>query len=856
MLHRRIVVAAFAASSIVVPLATRGSAVDPVAPTFHGLTPARLLDTRPGESTVDGFFLGGGSVGPAGTVDVAVLGRGGVPVTGVGSVALNITVVDPTAAGYVTAYATGVDRPTASNLNFVPGLVVANMAIVAVGDGGQIRLFNANGSTQIVVDVMGWFPNGAAYTGLRPARLLETRAGQPTVDGLMQTGAPVAGGTTIDVPILGRGGVPGSGVGSVALNVTVAGATAAGFVTVYPTGNGLPTASNLNFVTGQIVPNMVIVPIGIDGRVTLYNNAGNTDLIVDVLGWFPAGEAYTGLTPARLLDTRGGQPTVDGLSAGAGAVGPAAQVDVTVVGRGGVPGSGVGAVAVNVTATDPTANTYITVFPAGGARPTASNLNLVPGATVPNMAIIKVGTGGMISLYNNGGNTDLIVDVLGWFPLDTDVGGTTTTTQAPTTTTSPIVPGPTDLVSVASSAPPGNGDSVNPAVSGDGRYVAFASDASNLVAGDTLGHKDVFVRDRQAGTTKRVSIASGVNGAQANGNSDSPGISADGRFVVFRSFATNLVVPATDGNGDIFVRDTTNNVTFELSVTVDSTTDGNGVSSQPAISADGGYVVFRSTANNLGLGSTVGHSDIYEVKFSTSDGVGSGKWLTAPLVPGSTGDAAAPTVSADGSVVAFQTAASNLEANDGNGKIDVYMVGYQGGPMTRASRRGFDGSAPNGDSTNPSISGGGRIVAYQSDATNILPTQDLNLTFSDIYIFDAATQVTQYESFGFDGDPTNGNSMSPAIARDGSAIAFASDATNLIQTDTNTKRDIFIVNISTLGDMVRGSVATGGVQAEGGASHNPSLSGNGRYLVFDSTATNLGPDANATADVFIRDNGA
>ena len=491
------------------------------------------------------------------------------------------------------------------------------------------------------------------------------------------------------------------------------------------------------------------------------------------------------------------------------------------------------------------------MFAAGAARPTASNLNLVPGATVPNMAIIKVGTGGMISLYNNGGNTDLIVDVLGWFPLDTDVGGSTTT-SSPTTTTSPIVPGPTDLISVASSAPPGNGDSVNPAVSGDGRYVAFASDASNLVASDTLGHKDVFVRDRQAGTTKRVSVSSA--GVQANANSDSPGISADGRYVVFRSFATNLVTPATDGLGDIFVRDTVNNVTFEVSVKLGTTTDGNGESSQPVISADGVHVAFRSTATNLDMGFNVGRTDVYKVQLSGGV-VTAGVWLSQPQVAGTVGDAASPTLSANGLVAAFESTAQNLVTGDSNGKTDVFLVGYNGGGIIRASLRG-NGGQTNGNSTNPSVSGNGRIVAYQSDANNILPTQDLNLAFSDIYIYDAAAQVTQYESFGFNGDPTNGNSMSPAVARDGSAIAFASDATNLIQSDTNGQRDIFIVNISTTGKLTRASVATGGVQAVGGASRNADLSDDGRYLVFDSAASNLGQDANTIADVFIRDNGA
>jgi Tol biopolymer transport system component len=155
--------------------------------------------------------------------------------------------------------------------------------------------------------------------------------------------------------------------------------------------------------------------------------------------------------------------------------------------------------------------------------------------------------------------------------------------------------------------------------------------------------------------------------------------------------------------------------------------------------------------------------------------------------------------------------------------------------------------------TNPSISGNGSIVAYQSNATNLRPTQDLN-TFTDVYIYSAADSDTLLVSYGYNGDTPNGNSQTPAISRDGGSIAFASDATNMVQVDDNGKRDIF-VGRPIGSDIVRGSVATGGVQADGG-SHNAALSSDGRYLVFDSTATNLGSDGNATADVFIRDNGA
>ena len=172
-----------------------------------------------------------------------------------------------------------------------------------------------------------------------------------TDDGLFdQTGA-ISAGATFSLTVAGRGGVPGSGVGSVALNVTAVNPSGSGYITVWPAGQTQPNASNLNFVGGQTIPNMVIVPLGANGQISLFSSA-TVDLLVDVLGWFPTGSSFTGLTPARLMDTRGG-PKLNG-----GGVS-----NLTVAGRGGVPGSGVGSVALNVTAVNPSGSGYITVWP-------------------------------------------------------------------------------------------------------------------------------------------------------------------------------------------------------------------------------------------------------------------------------------------------------------------------------------------------------------------------------------------------------------------------------------------------------------------------------------------------------------
>jgi hypothetical protein len=189
----------------------------------------------------------------------------------------------------------------------------------------------------------------------------------------------------------------------------------------------------------------------------------------------------------------------------------------------------------------------VTVWPAGAAQPNASNLNLRAGITTPNMVIVALGAGGQISLFNERGNTDLIVDVLGWFP--------TTTAGASTIRAS--------VNSAAAQATGGN--SLNPAISADGRYLTYFSNATDLVASDTNGTSDVFLYDRILATTTRVSVSSA--GVQANLSSSLPAISADGRYISYRSAATNLVTGDTNGFGDVFLYDRVLATTTRVSVT-------------------------------------------------------------------------------------------------------------------------------------------------------------------------------------------------------------------------------------------------------------------------------------------------
>jgi Tol biopolymer transport system component len=280
--------------------------------------------------------------------------------------------------------------------------------------------------------------------------------------------------------------------------------------------------------------------------------------------------------------------------------------------------------------------------------------------------------------------------------------------------------GVTGLVSVPSAGGAANGASFDPSISDSGRYVAFASRATNLVPGDTNGRTDVFVRDRRpGGGTTRVSLAS--NGAQGNDDSSDPSLSADGRFVAFASLATNLVPGDTNGRTDVFVRDRTTGTTTRISKGV-GLSQPNGFSFGPRISANGRYVAFVSRATNLVQPATSGEGDVFVHDRQT----GVTSLASVPRRRG--GRANGPSglgglaISGNGRFVAFDSEASNLVAGDTNGRTDVFVRDRQLGTTTRLSVPAGGGEA-DGDSGSfgVTISGGGFFVAYSSDATNLVP---------------------------------------------------------------------------------------------------------------------------------------
>jgi hypothetical protein len=354
---------------------------------FNPLAPRRVMDTRSGLAVYKSPVRAGQTI----TLTIP-----GLPASAT-AVALNVTATNPTASSFLTVFPYGGTRPTASNLNFSKGQTVPNMVTVAVGSGGRLSFYNFAGSVDVLADLAGYYTpeGGSGFTPQAPARVMDTRIGLGAPKARVKAGQTV----TLTVP-----GLPANAT-AVAMNVTAAMPTSSGFLTVYPADQARPTTSNLNFLANQIVPNLVVVAVGSGGKLAFYNRSGTVDVIADLAGYFApdTGSLFKGNTPKRVLDTR------YGIGARRAQVGPGAYVTLTI------PGLPVGttAVALNVTATNPTAGSFATVYPSDRSRPTASNLNFIKGQTVPNMVTVSVGAGGQVSLFNAYGSVDLIADLAG-----------------------------------------------------------------------------------------------------------------------------------------------------------------------------------------------------------------------------------------------------------------------------------------------------------------------------------------------------------------------------------------------------------------------------------------------------------
>jgi Tol biopolymer transport system component len=404
---------------------------------------------------------------------------------------------------------------------------------------------------------------------------------------------------------------------------------------------------------------------------------------------------------------------------------------------------------------------------------------------------------------------------------------------------------PTTLrVSVDAQGGDANGASYTASISEDGRYVAFVSAASDLVPNDGNGKQDVFVRDLVAGTTVRASVAR--NGGNPNGPSLQPSISADGRYVAFRSKASNLVRGDTNGQFDVFVRDVMAGRTAAASLDMNGG-PSNGDNSYPSLSANGAFVTFRSESSDLVPGDQNTVADIFVRNLVARTTVRA----SVDVAGGDANNEAGlhATVSGEGRYVAFPSRASDLVPGDGNQRSDVFVRDLMAGVTSRISVDTLGGDA-NDDSFWPSFSDDGRYVAFESNATDLVG-DDTN-GVSDIFLWNKATGSNTRISVGPQGEQaTGGQSVHPSISADGGYVAFQSGATNLVAADANLLPDAFVRDIS-LDTTTRVSVNLQGGDPNG-YSLFPSVSSSNPSVAFQSLASNLvSNDMNGSPDVFVR----
>lgn len=391
-----------------------------------------------------------------------------------------------------------------------------------------------------------------------------------------------------------------------------------------------------------------------------------------------------------------------------------------------------------------------------------------------------------------------------------------------------------------------------PGISADGRFISFSSFASNLVEGDPNGTADVFVLDRSTGNVERVSESSeGVGGGSESS------LSADGRFVAFTSWSDDLDPRDDNETYDVFVHDRHTDVTEMVSIT-DEGIQGDFGAELPAISADGRFVTFTWHARNL-PGDDNAASDVY-----VHDRLENTTELVSLAHDGTQGDdsSEAATISADGRYVAFASEATNLVPLDTNWAVerrhgwDVFVRDRETETTQRVSVAG-NGNGGNGRAMHPRISADGSVVAFLSGATNLVP-QDTNSSF-DVFIHDLVLGRTERVALTSEGVQADGGfagnfvTMSLSLSSDGQIVAFGSTSTNLVEGDGSTNPDVF-VHDRAIGSTERISVPSEETGIGGG--NHPTINADGSVVAFVSGAADIvAGDTNGSTDLFVRNRG-
>ena len=431
---------------------------------YTPVTPYRIADTRCSQSPQPSFCssenlpsvnqkLSSPKAGGSITVQVTGTGSGtnGVPVDAQ-SVVVTVTAIAGTTAhsGYLTVYPTGTNPPTASSLNYAPGMAIPNLVTATLGSGGAIDILSSSANVNIVVDVEGYYEPSTSSTSSTtnkftplpvPVRVLDTRctmspppAGVSTsyCSSLPSTNDQISApepNKYIKVQITGVGGSSGVPVTATAVSlvVTAADPSSSGFLTVFPAGSSTtpPETSNVNFHANVASADSVTVGLGSTGAIYIYNSANTpTNVVVDVNGYFSStGDVLTPSSPVRICDTRSSS-SIGGLDVASGVSGQcnnsgtplsssSGPITVQVTGIAGIPTSAKVVVA-NITVVNTTGGGYLTAWAAGATQPTTSNINWGKGQIMPNMVLSALSSNGQMEIYTSS-TANVIVDVVGWY---------------------------------------------------------------------------------------------------------------------------------------------------------------------------------------------------------------------------------------------------------------------------------------------------------------------------------------------------------------------------------------------------------------------------------------------------------